>query len=76
MVFCRQHPDYAVLPILKGGITSVKPLKEKVSITLDSDLVNRIKSLAEADERSFSQFVNKILKEYVKQTTTSDDPQE
>lgn len=44
----------------------MKPLKEKVSITLDSDVVEKIKILAEEDERSFSQFVNKVLKEYLK----------
>lgn len=44
----------------------MKPLKEKVSITLDSDVVERIKALAEEDERSFSQFINKVLKDYLK----------
>ncbi len=44
----------------------MKPLKEKVSITLDSDLIEKIKLLAEEDERSFSQYINKILKEYIK----------
>lgn len=43
----------------------MKPLKEKVSITLDSDIVKFIKDLAEKDDRSFSQFVNKVLKEYI-----------
>ena len=45
----------------------MKPLKEKVSLTLDSDIVEQIKILAEDDDRSFSQFVNKILKEYLKE---------
>ena len=44
----------------------MKPLKEKVSITLDSDIVEKIKQLAEDDERSFSQFINIVLKEYLK----------
>lgn len=43
----------------------MKPLKEKVSITLDSDIVKEIKDMAEKDDRSFSQFVNKVLKEYI-----------
>lgn len=43
----------------------MKPLKEKVSITLDSDIVKEIKVMAEKDDRSFSQFINKVLKEYV-----------
>lgn len=29
----------------------MKPLKSKVSITLDSDIIDRIKELAEADDR-------------------------
>ena len=49
----------------EGGC--MKPLKEKVSLTLDSDIVEQIKILAEDDDRSFSQFVNKILKEYLKE---------
>ena len=43
----------------------MRPLKEKVSITLDSDVVQRIKELAEADDRSFSQYINMIFKEHV-----------
>ena len=45
----------------------MKPLKKKVSITLDSDLVEMIKELAEEDDRSFSQYINMVLKEYVNQ---------
>lgn len=33
----------------------MKPLKSKVSITLDSDIIEKIKQLAENDDRSFSQ---------------------
>ncbi len=43
----------------------MKPLKEKVSITLDENIVERIKELAEDDDRSFSQYVNMVLKEWV-----------
>ncbi len=44
----------------------MKPLKNKVSITLDADVIEQIKELAENDDRSFSQYVNLILKEYLK----------
>jgi len=40
----------------------MKPLKEKVSITLDYDIIEKIKDLAEKDDRSFSQYVNLILR--------------
>ncbi|MBR6567318.1 MAG: toxin-antitoxin system protein [Clostridia bacterium] len=43
----------------------MKPLKEKVSITLDEDIVLRIREMAEEDDRSFSQYINKILKEHI-----------
>ena len=44
----------------------MKPLKTKVSITLDSDLVEQLKELAEDDDRSFSQYINLVLKEWIK----------
>lgn len=44
----------------------MKPLKNKVSITLDADIIEEIKERAENDDRSFSQYVNLILKEYLK----------
>ena len=43
----------------------IKKIKKKVSITLDSDLVEMIKTMAEEDDRSFSQYINMVLKEYV-----------
>ncbi len=43
----------------------MKPLKTKVSITLDADVIEQLKKLAEADDRSFSQFINLVLKEYL-----------
>lgn len=44
----------------------MKPLKNKVSITLDNDVINRIKELSEKDDRSFSQYINMVLKQYLK----------
>lgn len=43
----------------------MKPLKSKVSITLDEDVIKRIKELAEEDDRSFSQYINMVLKTYL-----------
>lgn len=45
----------------------MKPLKEKVSITLDSDVITVIRRLAEADERSTSQYINMVLKKHIVQ---------
>ena len=43
----------------------MRPLKDKISITVDSDIVQKIKELAEADDRSFSQYINMVLKEHI-----------
>ena len=43
----------------------MKPLKTKVSITLDSDIISKVKVLAENDDRSFSQYINLVLKEHI-----------
>ena len=40
----------------------MKPLKEKISITIDSDLLERLKENAESDDRSLSQYINVLLK--------------
>ena len=43
----------------------MKPMKTKVSITLDEDLVEQLKRLSEDDDRSFSQYLNMILKNWI-----------
>lgn len=43
----------------------MKPLKNKVSITLDSDIIVKVKELAEEDDRSFSQYINLVLKDHI-----------
>ena len=47
----------------------MRPLKEKVSITLDGDVVEEVKRLAEEDDRSFSQYINRVLRKHVKRAT-------
>ena len=44
----------------------MRPLKKSVSITIDSDLLEKVKIIAELDDRWFSQVVNLALKEYVR----------
>lgn len=43
----------------------MKPLKERISITLDSDIIEKLKEIAEYDDRSLSSFINLILKRYL-----------
>ncbi len=46
----------------------MKPLKEKISITIDNDILKKLRELAEADDRSLSQYINLILREYIRNT--------
>lgn len=43
----------------------MKPLKEKISITLDNDLLEKLREKAEADDRSLSQYINIVLKKHL-----------
>nr|MBQ8243647.1 toxin-antitoxin system protein [Oscillospiraceae bacterium] len=43
----------------------MKPLKERISITIDGDILKRIKDKAEYDGRSLSQYINLVLKKHL-----------
>jgi uncharacterized protein (DUF4415 family) len=43
----------------------MKALKDRVSITLDSDLLEKARKEAEKDDRSLSQYINLALREYL-----------
>lgn len=47
----------------------MKPLKNRVSLTLDEDIIEKIKQLAENDDRSFSQIVLFCMKIALKTPT-------
>ncbi len=44
----------------------MKPLKEKISLTIDNDVLAKLKEKAEYDDRSLSQYINIILKQHIK----------
>lgn len=44
----------------------MRPLKEKISITIDSDILAKLKEEAEYDDRSLSQYINLVLKQHIK----------
>lgn len=46
----------------------MKPLKQKVSITLDEEVIQKVNSLAEENDRSLSQYINLVLKDHLKQS--------
>lgn len=43
----------------------MRPLKKKVSITLDEDIIEKVRVLAEDSDRSFSQYVNLLLRKHL-----------
>lgn len=45
----------------------MRPLKEKISITLDNDLLVKLREKAEADDRSLSQYINLVLKKHLEE---------
>ena len=45
----------------------MKPLKQKISITIDSDILEKMKQKAEYDDRSLSQYINLVLKKYLEE---------
>lgn len=42
-----------------------RPLKTKLSIALDADVVEKIKELAVEDDRSFSSYINRVLRAHI-----------
>lgn len=43
----------------------MKPLKTKISITLDNSIHEKIRELAEYDDRSVSSYINLVLREHL-----------
>ena len=52
----------------------MRPLKEKISITIDSDILEKIKLKAEEDDRSLSQYINLVLKQHISGSETKNKP--
>lgn len=50
----------------------MRPLKDKISITIDGDILEKIKILAEEDDRSLSQYINIVLKEHINSKSKKD----
>ncbi len=45
----------------------MKPLKERISITIDSDLLEKLREKADYDCRPLSQYINLILRRHIEQ---------
>ena len=47
----------------------MKPLKEKISITIDEDVLKELRKMAEKEDRSLSQYINIVLKNWIGKKT-------
>ena len=45
----------------------MRPLKERISITIDSDLLEKLREKSDEDCRPLSQYINLVLKKHVEQ---------
>lgn len=63
----RQNSVYNMMQVVKA----MKPLKEKISITIDQDVLEKARIEAEKDDRSLSQYINLILRDYLKKQEES-----
>lgn len=43
-----------------------KPLKIKVSLSLDDDIVMQLRSIAAEDDRALSSYINLVLREHLR----------
>lgn len=46
-------------------VIMMKPLKSKVSITIDETILTRVLELAEREDRSLSSYINLVLKAHL-----------
>lgn len=44
----------------------LKPLKIKVSLSLDEEIVRKLRVLAEEDDRQLSSYINLVLRNYLR----------
>ena len=43
----------------------MKPLKDKISITIDQPILEKLRELAEHQDRSVSSYINLVLREHL-----------
>ena len=56
------------------GESKMKPLKSKISITLDDPVIEAVKELAESHDRSLSSYINLVLKAHLEQLSEKNKP--
>lgn len=67
---------YIIIVIIYRAVIFMRPLKEKISITIDGDLLEALRNEAENDDRSLSQYINLILKEHLRKKEENLRPKE
>lgn len=45
---------------------SMKPLKTKISVSLDEEIVKKLRILADEDDRQLSSYINLVLRNYLR----------
>lgn len=60
---------YSMLPQGDKEVIKMRPLKSKVSMTIDDDILEKLKILAEEDDRPLSQYINRVLRAHVKEVS-------
>ena len=50
---------------------NARPLKSKVSITLDDEVIQQIRSWSIEEDNSFSRYINRVLKQHIEQKRKS-----
>jgi len=51
---------------------TAKPLKVKVSLSLDEEIVKKLRVLAEEDDRQLSSYINLVLRNYLREREKTD----
>ena len=52
----------------------MKPLKSKISITLDDPVIEALKELSEKNDRSLSSYINLVLKAHLEELSGKKEP--
>lgn len=58
----------------RGVIKKMKPLKSRLSLTIDDDILEELRTLAEEDDRSLSQYINRVLRAHVRKLSEAGEP--
>lgn len=48
------------------SVEPMKPLKVRVSLSLDEEVVKKLRVLAEEDDRQLSSYINLVLRNYLR----------